>query len=518
MEPQADSRSPLAPSRFLRERRGALLAEWEQRTRKARPASRRPLRELLEQLPELLDRIQDLVEATNGGARGESPPRGATPPGVHAFDRPNDGFDLADVVREYALLRQILLELIADGEDLVSAAAARVSRAIDEAIELSVRRFAQASAVQLRAGRQREAESQREAARRGAELRAVIQRIPEAVLIGDERGIRAANPPAMRRYGIREGELPAPLRRLTDRLAVREPTTGDPLTSGELAFERALRGETLSRDRLVRDISTGEERLWRASAAPIEVDGAVQGAVAVVSDVTEEQRAAAQLRETLALAQRFQAVLAHDLRNPLQTVLSAAELLFRTRLDDRQLHLVQRIERSADRMQKLVTQLLDLARARAGKLALRREPMDLCGLLHDAADELSVRARRRVELDCSGVSWGEWDRDRLYQAVSNLLGNADEHGEPGTPIALSLEEAEQEVRIRVTNQGTPIPADRLEQIWEPFSSGTNGRSPSALGLGLGLSIVWEVARAHGGRAEVRSGPEGTTFALVLPRA
>jgi len=216
----------------------------------------------------------------------------------------------------------------------------------------------------------------------------------------------------------------------------------------------------------------------------------------------------------LATKDRQLAFLAHDLRNPLNTITAAAALLERFPDTDREKrqHFVERISRSAKRMDGMIRDLLDYARAGTGAMPILRERMDISDLCRDLREEFEIAdADRRIELTHSGDTTGEWDRARLYQALSNLVGNATRYGHG--KAAVDVCRRGNDVTVSVYNEGPPIAAELLPTIFEPFRRGDSDGS----GLGLGLYIVWAIAHAHGGEVTVDSSPErGTTFVLRLP--
>jgi signal transduction histidine kinase len=125
---------------------------------------------------------------------------------------------------------------------------------------------------------------------------------------------------------------------------------------------------------------------------------------------------------------------------------------------------------------------------------------------------------RTLRVDPRGELTGVWDRDRMYQLLGNLVGNAVQHGEPGSPIDLRVEGSKTEVVLEVANRGEPIPPQILPFIFDAFRQGRTGHPARTRGLGLGLFIAQEIARAHGGSITVRSSEsEGTIFRVVLPR-
>ncbi|HEX6839462.1 MAG TPA: ATP-binding protein, partial [Polyangia bacterium] len=141
---------------------------------------------------------------------------------------------------------------------------------------------------------------------------------------------------------------------------------------------------------------------------------------------------------------------------------------------------------------------------------------EVCGEI--LGDSEIAHPDRTFALATSGELRGVWDRERMAQVVANLVGNAAKYGEGGAPIAVTVTEAGEGVRLRVHNEGPPIPAEVLPSIFDPFRRGHDHRE-RAESLGLGLYIVSEIVRAHGGTIEAAStAEEGTTFTVTLPRA
>jgi len=217
--------------------------------------------------------------------------------------------------------------------------------------------------------------------------------------------------------------------------------------------------------------------------------------------------------EALAAKDRHIAMLAHDLQSPLAAIISSADLLLRGDEDPRRRRGVERISRSAARMSEMVRSLTDYARAGRGPIPTAPAPMDMGQLVREVAEDFQERdPARHIDVACDGPLTGEWDRHRLYQALSNLLANALRYGVGA--VAVRAKGDGPLVEVAVHNAGPPIPADRLPAIFRPFERGAQDRT----GLGLGLYIVREIARAHGGDVSVTSSAEaGTTFTLRLPR-
>ena len=237
----------------------------------------------------------------------------------------------------------------------------------------------------------------------------------------------------------------------------------------------------------------------------------------------QKRQLAAQLEE-IQQAQRmsnlFVGVLGHDLRNPLGSIMTAARLIERRAAqalpeDEEGRCKAQVILRASERMERLIRQVLDFAVARVKGIPIRPRAADLAAVARQAIAELDSGVSERVRVEVVGDPTGHWDADRLMQAVANLLWNAVEHGAADAPIDVRIDgDARGEVRFEIRNGGV-IEQPTLDALFAPFKGRERGASK---GVGLGLYIVHEIVRAHGGTITVRStAPEGTTFVIRLPR-
>lgn len=235
-------------------------------------------------------------------------------------------------------------------------------------------------------------------------------------------------------------------------------------------------------------------------------------------ELRERERLNAELRDTLRLNELFYAALGHDLRNPLSVIMTGAAVLIRRTADEKTMSTGNRILSSGARMGRMIEQLLDLARARlGGGIPLSPESFDLRDLAERVvAEHQSLESARPIHVETAGDLRGTWDESRLAQVLSNLLGNALQHGAPNANISLRLDGGAETVVLRVHNGGV-IPGGLLPSLFEPFRSGRDVHRRSE-GLGLGLYIVDQVVRSHHGRVQVDSTVgEGTTFTVELPR-
>jgi len=223
--------------------------------------------------------------------------------------------------------------------------------------------------------------------------------------------------------------------------------------------------------------------------------------------------------ETLRLNEMFVAILGHDLRTPLNTILTSAETLLKSDGDSAVRDVADRIQSSGRRMQTLIENVLDLARARlAGGIALKYESVELDRLLAATVQEHQALAPLSpIEVNLHGDLRGEWDSDRLAQVLSNLVGNALQHGEAGQAVHLLLDGSQADtVTLTVANAGSIAP-ESLPHVFDPFGGGRRQRARSE-GLGLGLFIVRQIVDAHGGEIGVHAdGHHRTVFRVALPR-
>lgn len=228
-------------------------------------------------------------------------------------------------------------------------------------------------------------------------------------------------------------------------------------------------------------------------------------------------RQLAQLQQMLTLSDMFIAVLGHDLRSPLQSIETGCELLLGAAPGEQtKRRAASSIQQASRRMTRLINQLLDFALARVqGSIPVVPAACDLSELIQVAIAELEPAAAARIELRAVGNLAGTWDRDRMLQVLTNLTRNAVVHGEGGSRIAVDVDGSQRDrVTLAVTNRGH-IAAERLASLFDPF---TRAGKVTGVGLGLGLYIVDQILRSHGGEVRVSSSaPAGTRFEISVPR-
>lgn len=222
-------------------------------------------------------------------------------------------------------------------------------------------------------------------------------------------------------------------------------------------------------------------------------------------------------RETSELREQFIAVLGHDLRNPLASISAGARILGRDATTEKQHQVVAMLQTTVMRMAALIDNVLDFARGRlGGGITLNRDARKpLEPVLHQVIDELRLSSPgRQIEAEYAIDSPVDCDRTRIGQLVSNLVGNAFSHGASNKPVHVRAETADGLFTLSVANGGEPIPKAAIEKLFEPFFRGEVRASRQ--GLGLGLYIASQIAKAHDGVLTVTSTPEETKFTFVMP--
>lgn len=221
-------------------------------------------------------------------------------------------------------------------------------------------------------------------------------------------------------------------------------------------------------------------------------------------------------RQVADLREQFIAVLGHDLRNPLASIQAGVNLLRETRLDADAEPILTLIQSTVRRMGKLIDNVLDLARGRLGGGLLLDSSAD--ERLGPALEQVVAEMRatwpdRVIDVQLALDHPVRCDRTRIAQLLSNLMANALTHGAPDAPVTVRAAVEDGRFELAVANAGDPIPPETAERLFQPFFR-ASGRANHE-GLGLGLYIASEIARAHGGTLKVTSAPEETRFTLQM---
>jgi signal transduction histidine kinase len=262
-------------------------------------------------------------------------------------------------------------------------------------------------------------------------------------------------------------------------------------------------------------------RLWMEAYEPddtnledvIRFDEAVDQAIAESIDFFSAQ--VDQARDLLL------GMLGHDMRSPLNTIVMTGQYLAALNAGGEVSDAATRLIRSGASMKALLDDLINFNRTRLG-LGIKTElaDFDLAAAFADEVEQLrGAHPNRQIELEVVGDASGLWDRVRLQQVLRNLVVNAIDYGAPDTPIHVLLASDQNDITLEVENRGPAIEEANLDHIFDPLKRGLGrvNRTDAESGLGLGLFIVREIARAHGGEVTVRSNKEETVFAVRLPQ-
>ncbi|MGB4441406.1 MAG: ATP-binding protein [Coriobacteriia bacterium] len=331
------------------------------------------------------------------------------------------------------------------------------------------------------------------------QIAVVIEAMAEGVIAVDASGAtRVVNAEASRLLGIpAAGTPPETLQELTNEIAVID------------AVNSGLQGSMI--------VSTAPlgDRVVRLHCTPmIAADGAVDGAVLLLFDITDQHRAEAAQR-------RFVADASHELRTPIAAVKGMLELLddgAKDRPDVRD-DFIHTMQLEADRLGRLVSELLTLARLEAGTLTLESAPHRVVDIVGDVAAVMrTLAAHQGVALEVNIEDEDACvlaDRDRIVQVLMGFTDNALRHTPEGGTIQLSARRRDGRIRFEVSDGGPGIPPDAIGRVFERFYRGDSSRG-SGGGTGLGLAIAKEIVEAHGSTIEVRSEPgQGATFGFDL---
>jgi signal transduction histidine kinase len=288
-----------------------------------------------------------------------------------------------------------------------------------------------------------------------------------------------------------------------------------------VAVGLALLGAAIISLRITRSLDRLSSATAEVGANEFHEPIAIEGRDEIAALARSFNSMASRRRQVEEEKQAFFAALSHELRSPLTSIRGAVDLLHRGTpgpLTQRQDRLTDIIGQSSERLLRLVNQILEVSRFRAGLVELDRKPLDLAALVDRVAEELHPQAEQAAVAlgrECFGSDFAYLgDEERLYQLVLNLGTNAIRFTPRGGRVVVRLIDAGQEFELQVEDTGVGIPADALSTIFEPYRQVHQDRG----GSGLGLAIVQGVASAHGGRVTVEScDGKGSRFTVLLPR-
>jgi signal transduction histidine kinase/putative methionine-R-sulfoxide reductase with GAF domain len=361
---------------------------------------------------------------------------------------------------------------------------------------------------------------------RARDLEAVLQSIPDAVLVADSQTLHHANRAALELLGVDTVEqLNRSSQSLSEVIEARHPETGEPFAPDERPIVRGLRGETATAEMMVRHRRTGEDVILLCTVAPVRSRAQIVGAVLACADVTQSKRHDAErerlygaARQAVADRQHVLSVVSHDLRNPLNTILLALHTL---QDDDTPAEIkakgVGAIERASARMNRMISDLLDVNSIEAGRLAINALPMDPVSVMTEVLDLFGPQAASRnvtlVQESPAELPLIRGDRHRLVQVLANLVSNALKVSAGGS-VTIRLQHAEREVVFAVLDSGPGIPETARAHIFDPY---WRAEHATYKGTGLGLAIVRGIVEGHGGRVWIENEPDhGAAFLFAIP--
>ena len=351
------------------------------------------------------------------------------------------------------------------------------------------------------------------------QLHTVLERLPIGIVVTDVPGnLTLVNPAASQ---LIPGIDKTPDVAGVFGLGTWSTTNNVPILEQDWAFGQAQPKNAPLRTECMLETAPGTvSRLLSISTVPLtDGRGLPIGNVTAIDDVTADRVLSAERERIAHFQEQMLAIVGHDLRTPLGAIVAGTEVLaMRARDLPPIISLATRISSSADRMIHIVDQLLDVTRARLGSgIPISPRTTQLVTVARVVVDEMTLaHPASTFELIATSEITGNWDADRLSQVVSNLASNAVQYGRVGSPIIIELASTAKVATITVTNslRDKPIPHDILSSLFDPYRRGREDGNTT--GLGLGLYIVHEIVRAHGGTIQAESTDAGTVFHIQLP--
>lgn len=287
--------------------------------------------------------------------------------------------------------------------------------------------------------------------------------------------------------------------------------------ASELAVAKEHAREALAVRQLARQAN---EKLLLATLRAEELAEAAEQAKALAEATSVKlQEREAHMRTVAEFRERLMGEVGHDLHTPLVSITVAANVLLRDGASELQKEVLGGVLSSCSRMLEMVDQLLDLTQTRlGGGIPVRPSPGDLTAIVWAVVEEIeTAHPDRWIRFEAPLSIPGQWDAGRIARVVSNLIGNALQHGRHDGAVKVGLHPEGGEAVLEVENEGPRIPPELLPTLFEAFRRGARGPA-GPKGLGLGLFITHETVVAHGGSIEVESSEEGrTVFRVRLPR-
>lgn len=342
-------------------------------------------------------------------------------------------------------------------------------------------------------------------------LQAVVDQMPDGVVLMDARGrVSMENRSALALAGPRPRDVD---RFGNVRTLDLRRSSGERIPSDELPIARAIvRGETTVGHELVALRADGDLVPVLISAGPILTsDGMFVGAAMIVQDIT-------MFKELERLREEWASIVAHDLQQPINSIVLRADLLLRGGITGQQAKDVRQIRTSAQRLSRMARDLTDASQLESRHLSLTLRRLDIGEWIREIVGRHpDAAARTRVRTPPDRRLFVRADAERFEQVIANLLSNALKHGTSDTEIRLDLEEVDGRAEVSVVHRGPGVSDEDLQSVFERYSRTRRARPSGTQGLGLGLYIAKGLVEAHGGHIWAESMPgELTRFAFNIP--
>lgn len=503
-----------ALANFIDTNSDRLLEEWTTRLAPLVPVSSES--ELLDHVPFLL---HELITALRTSALPEYSPNAKE----HGRQRYRLGFVIETVVREYGLLRDVIFDAVERADVPLTLKEVRILTGfLTEVVADGVTEHQRQQTHEREQATRRTAALSVEARASARQLRDITDALPFPISCFDtsERYVFVNK--------AYEAWFGQPRETLVGTRIVE--LVGDAAYAQlKLLIDRGLAGESFTLETDAVPYRYGGTRDIQLTYAPRrDDDGQVVGVVALLEDVSkrrvielERERLDERERRRSDFERQLIGIVSHDLRNPLHVVLLGAQLMMELPgLGELAGNQIVRIQRAAQRADRLVRDLLDFTQARlGGGIRIDPGPTDVHGLARAMIDEFAVsKPSRTIELECRGDGAGVWDPDRCAQVFQNLIGNALKYSPTESMVRVTCDATGEGIVVMVHNEGVAIPATKLEVMFEPYERGTAYPDAANRSVGLGLYIVKQIVEAHGGSIVVTStAREGTSFMVRLPR-
>lgn len=281
-------------------------------------------------------------------------------------------------------------------------------------------------------------------------------------------------------------------------------------------FDKALQGEKVIFEKKIKYKDKTRSSISTYSPS-YDSNGKINGVYVSVTDNTEQRKHLEDLMNSEAMRDRFMSALSHDLRTPLTSAILSSQLIARKTSDTSVTTLSKKIEQSLKRVDKMIEDLLDANRLRAGQnIHLKIKELDVSDLVRSTVADLETIHGDRFVVDIPEKFQTFLSPPGIRRIIENLCSNAIKYGSASAPVSVYIHPDGDHFELGVQNFGNPIRKEESDSLFEPYVRAKRDEKGEKKGWGIGLSIVRGVTEAHGGNVEIDSNAEGTTFKITLP--